>query len=262
MKRIISLLMFVMCLTACGGGHNPLALQPIKKPHNPVVDLVTKLGDGEAAGVITLYQAVLAQGVPTKVAQKAFEAYDAHSDKIRNTGYISMIDFTKHSATRRFWMVNRETGKVDEWTVAHGAGSDPDNDGYAQYFSNVPDSHMSSLGSYLIQEKYLSQKFGDSLRLDGLDATNSNVRDRAIVLHPSKYVNDGANLQGRSWGCPAIPYDWIQTVISRAQDGSFMYAYGINRRSAYDDVRALESWNLIPKSAWPSESEDAPELGE
>lgn len=250
-------------VVGCGGRNNPIALQPIEKSKkNPVVDLLEKLGDGKPAGVITLYAAVIAQGVPTKVAQRAFSAYDAHVGEVRNKNYISMIDFTQHSANRRFYMINRDTGKVDQWTVAHGAGSDPDNDGYPQYFSNVPDSHMSSLGSYLIQEKYVSSKFGDSLRLDGIDATNSNVRDRAIVLHPSHYVNDGASLQGRSWGCPAIPYDWIQTVIARAQEGSFMYAYGVNRRSAFDDLRVLQQWNMIPKSAWPSESEDAPEFGE
>ncbi|MGE4130840.1 MAG: murein L,D-transpeptidase catalytic domain-containing protein [Bdellovibrionales bacterium] len=256
-KSILLILPFI--LTACAGKKTPLALSIIQPTDAPagrgVVELVEKLGDGRPAGPITLYQAVIAQGVPLKVAKKAFEKYDEHSDVVRNPTYITMVDFTQHSTHSRFYMVHRTTGRVDQWPVAHGEATDPQDDGIAKYFSNIPDSHMSSLGSYLIQEKYVSSKFGESLRLDGLESSNSNVRDRAIVLHPSHYVVDGRTKQGRSWGCPAIPYANIQTVIARAQDGSFMYVYGVNQRSTAMDAQILARWNLIPKALWTDESE-------
>lgn len=253
-----------LALTNCAGQDNPVALTPVDpSPDSPITDLATKLSpDGRAAGPITLYQAVIVQGVPSKVAKVAFEKYDKFKAQINRQEYIAMIDFTQHSGNLRFYFVNRKSGAVEQWAVAHGAGSDPDNDGIAQYFSNVPDSHMSSLGSYLIQEKYQSAKFGESLRLDGLESSNSNVRDRAIVLHPSTYVKDGLIKQGRSWGCPAIPYAKIQSVIARAQGGAFMYVYGLNKRSTASDMGLLQQWNMIPKSLWPSEGEDAPIFGD
>jgi hypothetical protein len=69
----------------------------------------------------------------------------------------------------------------------------------------------------------MSEKFGESLRLDGLEDTNSNVRDRAVVLHPSRAVNDGNGKQGRSWGCPAIDPKISKQVIDRVKDGSLLY---------------------------------------
>jgi len=256
-------LALVCSLAACSGRENPVALQPVQvEAENPILDMFTKLGaDGRAGGPITLYSAVVAQGVPSKVAKKAFEKFDEFQEDVRNTAYISIVDFTQHSKYKRFYMINRASGKVDQWSVAHGTGSDPDNDGMATSFSNVPNSKKSSLGAYLIQEKYIG-KYGESLRLDGLESTNDNARDRAIVMHPSNYVNDNGKTQGRSWGCPAVPYEWIKTVISRARDGSFMYAYGVNKRSAWREAADLAHWNNIPRALWPDEGEGAPEDGE
>lgn len=254
---VITLCMFV--LGACAGQENPVALQAISTDSE--IMQLPALAEARSTGPVTLFSAIVAQGVPSAVAKKAFEKYDQYVGKVRNPAYIAMIDFTQHSREKRFYMVNRTTGKVDQWSVAHGSGSDPDDNGFPQYFSNVPDSHMSSLGAYLIQEKYQG-KYGDSLKLDGLEATNNNARDRDVVVHPSNYVKDGSSKQGRSWGCPAIPWNWIQTVIARSQNGGFLYAYGVNRRSADTELRALASWNLIPKAQWPSEGEGAPEMGE
>ena len=97
---------------------------------------------------------------------------------------------------------------------AHGAGSDPDRNGVPRYFSNVPDSHRSSLGSYLISERYAG-KYGGSMRTDGLESTNNLVRRRGIVMHPSNYVSADRAQQGMSWGCPAVPYAWIDRLIGR-----------------------------------------------
>ncbi len=259
MKTTFVLPLLVVFITACGTSAPPVAFQPVQPDPELHDYLASVLGASNEP--INLYQAIVAQGVPSRVAQAAFEKYDQFEPWVRNKTYISMIDFTQHSGNLRFYQVHRATGRVSAWAVAHGEGSDPDNDGFAQYFSNIPNSHMSSLGSYLIQEKYVG-KYGESLRLDGLEETNDNARARAIVLHPSNYVKDTRPKQGRSWGCPAIPYKWIQTVISRSQDGSFLYAYGINRRNTLGDADILKQWELIPKSLWVDESEAAPVDGE
>lgn len=243
-------------LTACGE-NVPVALTPVH-PELDGTGSMQALAEEHPGQSLTLYQAVLAQGVPTKVAKAAMVKYDQFKSQVQNFTHMVMIDFTQHSSQLRFYLVDQASGKVQSMSVAHGEGTDPQNTGYAKYFSNVPDSHMSSLGSYLISEVYSSAKFGQALRLDGLEDTNSNVRDRAIVLHPSRYVKDGSKLQGRSLGCTAIPYGWIDRVIAATQNGAFMYVYGVNQRKTVNDRALIERWNLVPRALWHNESEEAP----
>ncbi|MGE3684236.1 MAG: murein L,D-transpeptidase catalytic domain family protein [Bdellovibrionales bacterium] len=257
-KKVQAFIAFTtLLLVACGENRAPVAFSAV----DPLLDetgVVQRIADQLPSGeVLTLINAVLLQGVPAKVAKEAMLKFDRFEARVRNPGHIVMIDFTQHSGKKRFYLVDRKSGKVDTLTTAHGEASDPDNDGTPQYFSNVPNSHMSSLGAYLISEKYVG-KYGESLKLDGLERTNSNARARVIVLHPSHYVKDGKAKQGRSWGCPAVPYAWIKKIIQRTQDGAFMYIYGINKRNVAEDRYLIQQWNLIPKSQWINEADDAP----
>jgi L,D-transpeptidase catalytic domain len=208
-----------------------------------------------------LYGMVIDQGVPVPVAQAAFANYDRFRSKIRNGSHISMIDFTQHSKNPRLFVVNVTSGNVDKIPVAHGTGSDPNNDGYAEYFSNVPNSKRSSLGSYLISEKY-SGKYGTAMKTDGLESGNDLVRKRNIVIHGSKYVSESRSKQGLSWGCPAVPFAWIGKLIERLRNGSFMYVYGVNKASSAMDAAEIERIMMDPTFHWLDESEDAPEDGE
>src|SRR5262245_60469669 len=74
----IVLVVSVVALGACSGQESPLALQTID-PNSPVLDEVPTLNESRAAGPVTLYSAIIAQGVPSKVAKKAFEKYDKFS---------------------------------------------------------------------------------------------------------------------------------------------------------------------------------------
>lgn len=244
----------ILMLAACGSTDVPSAIKPIDPDldETGVVRVLTAANPNPP----TLLDAVLAQGVSVKAAKEAFLRYDTFAYRIKKPTYMVVVDFTLHSAQKRFWMINRESGKVDALTVAHGAGSDPTDTGFAQKFSNVPDSRMSSLGSYLIAEKYVGRN-GESMRLDGLERTNMYARDRAIVLHPAVYVKDGQKVQGRSWGCPAIPYEWIKSAIARLASGSFMYIYGVGQPTDGDRL-TIQRWELIPRALWVNESEEAP----
>jgi len=115
------------------------------------------------------------------------------------------------------------TGAVLSLHVAHGMGSDKNNNGYAESFGNTSGSEKSSLGYYRAAETYIGVH-GLSLRLDGLSSSNSNVRSRAIVIHPALYVIDANIKQGRSWGCLAIPYADRDKVIGLLKGGSIIYA--------------------------------------
>ena len=199
--------------------------------------------------------------MPLPAARLAFSRYENLRHKIRNDSHLSIIDFTRHSKEARLFVINTTSGSIDAIHVAHGSGTDPDNDGMGEYFSNVPNSHKSSLGAFLVSERYVG-KYGASMRMDGLEASNDLARARAIVLHPSKYVYDGKEKQGRSWGCPAVPYAIITSLIDRLRDGSLLFAYGQNQGNSALDALAIERILMDPAFGWLDEGEGAPIEGE
>jgi L,D-transpeptidase catalytic domain len=161
--------------------------------------------------------------IPPKLLNTALAYFDANSGKIRNQRYLTIVDFSAASKERRFFVVNMADGSVWSGWVAHGSGSDKNNDGIAESFSNVSGSNASSLGFYLTAETY-SGKHGLSLKLDGLSATNSKARARAIVLHGAAYVTRSSVRQGRSWGCLAVPMIDRDFLVNILKSGSLIYA--------------------------------------
>lgn len=244
-------------VTACGPGNH--GYSPGPEVWRPTPD-EPKPADPLPEGLL---EEVVAQGVPRTAATIAFDRYDSWRPKIRNGNFVSVIDFTKHSGQPRLFVIDVKKGSVDAIHVAHAKNSDPDDNGTATTFGNVPDSKKSSLGSYLINEKYYG-KYGASMKLDGLENSNSMVRARSIVMHPSNYVSDSRSKQGRSWGCPAVPYAWINILIDRLRDGSFMFAYGkmANAESLSAERAEIEAIFSNPFYRWVNEAEDAPIDGE
>lgn len=161
--------------------------------------------------------------IPADLKAAAWKYYLANRDKIGNLRYIGVIDFSRHSSVARFYIADIETGGVKAVHVAHGSGSDPDHDGYADIFSNKNNSNASSLGFYLTGEIYTG-KHGRSMRLHGLSATNSNAYERAVVIHAAAYVRDEAVKQGRSWGCPAVSTANRDLVMNALKGGALIYA--------------------------------------
>jgi len=158
--------------------------------------------------------------IPKKPLKIALEYYDKNINKIRNPYYLSIADFTQHSSQKRFYIIDMRTGKVSQFLVAHGKGSDPNHTGYATYFSNQESSHASSLGFYMTGETY-DGKHGYSLYLDGLSSTNSNASERAVVIHGADYVSNG----GRSFGCLAVEMSVRTKIIDMLKGGSIIYTY-------------------------------------
>lgn len=128
---------------------------------------------------------------------------------------ITIIDFTKPSTEKRMWIVDLENKTLLLNTyVAHGQGSGAN---MADSFSNVAESHQSSLGFYIASETYFG-KHGLSLKLDGQDkGINDLARERAIVVHGASYVSENfiksTGRLGRSFGCPAVSEELNAKVI-------------------------------------------------
>ncbi|MBX2996469.1 MAG: murein L,D-transpeptidase catalytic domain family protein [Bdellovibrionaceae bacterium] len=163
--------------------------------------------------------------VPERPLRQALTYYKVNRESFTNRDYIVVIDFTQPSSNERLYVINMKTGEVDTHATSHGRGSDPKRVGRAQTFSNRNNSHASSLGFYRTAETYMG-KHGYSLRLDGLSPTNSNARDRAVVVHAASYVRDNSRqMAGRSHGCPALDPRVLKTVVSKIKGGALMYAW-------------------------------------
>lgn len=162
--------------------------------------------------------------IRTDKLREALTVFDSNLDQIKNQNYLTLIDLSLSSTIARFFLVDMKSGQVQELHTAHGKGSDRDHDGYAEYFSNQENSQASSLGFYMTGETYEGSN-GYSLRLDGLSKTNSKARDRAIVIHGASYVSETNQIQGRSWGCPALSTQWSSNIIQKIKEGSLIWAF-------------------------------------
>src|SRR6478735_5118409 len=145
----------------------------------------------------------------------------------------AVLDFSAHSGTPRFHLIDRASGRVlQTFRVAHGQGSEGSrHDGYAEVFSNVPDSNTSSLGLYRTAETYVSQVYpGLAMRMDGLSPMNSNARSRFIVIHaagymePESWKGTRAARPGLSDGCFVFSKADRDAVVSSLGGGALIYA--------------------------------------
>jgi hypothetical protein len=140
---------------------------------------------------------------------------------------LTIIDYSLPSTAPRLWVLDLKHGEVlFHELVAHGRGS---GDNYATRFSNLDDSHQTSLGLYLTGGTYEGGN-GYSLVLKGLDAgVNDRAEERHIVMHGAWYVSaEQARQQGRlgrSWGCPALSEASAHRVIDTIKGGTFVFAY-------------------------------------
>ncbi len=158
-------------------------------------------------------------GLSRHLYDRAAGYYQSRTAAITNRRYLTIIDFSHHSSRRRFFLFDLATGTVSRHLVSHGKNSDPNNDGIATEFSNANNSNKSSLGFYQTLGTYRGEN-GYSLRLRGLEATNSNAERRAIVIHPARYVSEARAKAGRSWGCPALDPKVSRSIINRIKGGS------------------------------------------
>jgi len=146
----------------------------------------------------------------------------------------AVLDFSAHSGTPRFHLIDRASGRVlQTFRVSHGHGSEGSrNDGFAEVFSNVPDTNASSLGLYRTAETYVSEVYtGLAMRMDGLSPTNSNARSRYIVIHAARYMEPEswkgkkAGRPGLSDGCFVFSKADRDVVVSSLQGGALIYAF-------------------------------------
>jgi hypothetical protein len=118
---------------------------------------------------------------------RAKAALERHRLSLRHTDRIGIADFSSPSRDPRFHVVDLASGQVTSHRVAHGRGSDRGHTGFLEQFSNDFGSNATSNGAYRTADFYHG-KYGLSMRLNGLDWSNNNALERAIVVHQAWYA--------------------------------------------------------------------------
>jgi hypothetical protein len=167
----------------------------------------------------------LGQGVPVR---RLIE-FAAKNNAAGPARYLVVVDFGRRSTEKRMYVFDTASGTVERFYVAHGKGSEgAADDGMAEVFSNEDGSNSSSLGIYRPMDEYTGAH-GRSMRLQGLEPTNSNAFDRAIVLHRADYVSEDLIKQtgrlGRSNGCLAVEPSVADGLIDKLRNNAYIIAW-------------------------------------
>lgn len=146
----------------------------------------------------------------TRLQEKVAEALAFCKKNNYNTDFCILIDMQIHSGKHRMFVWNFKDEKIEHKALcAHGSGKDNlKSTGAKPIFSNVSESHLSSLGKYKLGIRSGS-RWGIKVhyKMHGLESTNSNAFKRIIVLHshtplPKQEIYPVHLPMGWSWGCP------------------------------------------------------------
>lgn len=183
------------------------------------------------AAALALPARLAAQAAPDdrtrRILDIAKREVERAGDVLWRRDLAAIADFGVHSSLPRFHFANLENGTVRSFLVTHGTGSDPEHDGWLNTFSNVEGSNQTSRGAYVTWEWYKGQ-YGTSIRLGGLDPTNSNALPRAIVMHPAEYAThehvERWGRLGRSNGCFAMGPENFREALWHLSGGRLLFA--------------------------------------
>lgn len=167
---------------------------------------------------------------------KAEEALAFCKSNNMNQDFCILIDFGIHSGKKRFfvWDFNKKE-VIHQFLVGHGCGDNiwsGDETKDNPSFSNIEDSHRSSLGKYKIGERgYSSWGVNTKYLMHGLESTNSNALKRIIVFHSWEEVADEEvypNGTPEGWGCPTISnasFKIIDPLLKASSKPVLMWIY-------------------------------------
>ena len=185
------------------------------------------LAGSAALGLAAVARPALALSVGGSVVGAAKAGLERVGDRITRQDVVGVADFSLASGRPRLHLVDIAGGRIDSLLVAHGRGSDPAHTGWLSRFSNDPGSACTSDGAYLTGEDYVGEH-GRSMRLVGLDPSNSNAEPRAIVVHSAWYVGPDMvrthGMLGRSEGCFAVSEADLPAVLARLGPGRLLIA--------------------------------------
>ncbi|WP_297801545.1 murein L,D-transpeptidase catalytic domain-containing protein [uncultured Brevundimonas sp.] len=215
-------------LAGCATGSGPVTPPPA--PRSP---LATRPYSAPSYAAATRTAVPVAEIDPYKLVRpellaRARAAMETHGHRITQRDRMYVVDFQKFSGTERLFEIDLMGGWVTAYRTSHGRGSDPAHTGYAERFSNQPDSHMSSIGSYVTAGPSWGPQQGPNVLLDGLEYSNNLARERAIIVHGADYADPAFLARegklGRSYGCFSCSHADLVALRERMGDGRLLFA--------------------------------------
>lgn len=141
-----------------------------------------------------------------------------------NTDYYILVDFSKPSGKKRFFIYDLQRGKrLMSSYCMHGSGKG--NTAAQPKFSNNPGSGCTSLGRYVMIGKG-GMKFKNCVRLRGLDKSNCLAEARGILIHSAGKVTRFSGekeyipLGTESRGCFTVPRSCVEKVMQIYKESS------------------------------------------
>jgi hypothetical protein len=167
--------------------------------------------------------------VRKELMDRAMAALDIHHRRVPLRDRMYLVDFKRYSGEERLYEVDLVGGHVTALRTCHGRGSDPAHSGFAQNFSNTPESYMSSVGAYATAGASHGAQQGPNVLLDGLEYSNDRARERAIIVHGADYADPDFLARegklGRSYGCFSTAHTDLPMLRERMGEGRLLFAY-------------------------------------
>lgn len=177
--------------------------------------------------IIFIIYSLTDRKLPVDIQKDALSAQLSFNE-ITNKNLVILIDYRKPIFSKRLWLYDIKKKKI----LLHCHVSHALNSGliYARKFSNIPETRLSSKGSFVTQESYTG-KYGYSMRISGLEESNNNVRKRTIVFHPLVKLKIRNIVLPRwislySFGCFALNSNILTELINQTQNGTLLYVCG------------------------------------
>ncbi len=187
----------------------------------PVAPAVTEVAEE------SLYEA--ASLAKEELGFKAWEQSLKRVEQSKEKAHVLAIaDMSQPSTAKRLYVIDLDRKVLLLRTyVAHGQNT---GDLMAEHFSNKNGSHQTSLGLYRVGAEIVSPKHGAALLLHGLDkGVNDQALPREVIIHGADYVSESFIGQhgrlGRSWGCPAVTRESMNSMIELLANGGLLYIY-------------------------------------
>jgi len=164
-----------------------------------------------------------------KVFDFALQWYEKLRNDLRNSDYLTIVDYTKSRDEDRMFVINMKTNTVEYLVpVGHGKKSGGK---FATSFSNGVGSNKSSLGFYRTPEairKSRTKKWS-GLLLSWIEESNRQAKQRGIYIHPG-------TVEGSEW-CFTLPKEATE-IMNKLKGDSLLFAY-------YPDSNYLAQSDLI-----------------
>jgi len=170
------------------------------------------------------------------LTNKAAKALEYCKKNNLNTELCILIDMQVHSGKNRLYIYDFKTDSIiSTGLCSHGCGNSSwagDKTKNSPIFSNIPDSHLASLGKYKIGNRgYSNWGINVNYKLHGLESTNSNALSRYIVLHSWEKVENHETFPNgtpEGWGCPAVSNEQmriIDSILRRSHENVLLWIY-------------------------------------